>query len=131
MINIFLDDIRNPSDAYRLYGNIDYNLLPWYVIRSYEQFVSFVKSHPHIDMISFDHDLADEHYQYKAKYLEDYNDYEEKTGYECAKWFCDYFYDNVSNKLEDFPKIMIHSQNIEGGRNIKTYIANFKKNMLI
>lgn len=116
--NIFLDDERVPysphggmEDAYNYTQNLDYVNLDWVIVRSYDKFISHIKTHGTPQYISLDHDLAD------------FNDGKEKTGMDCVKWLCDFCVDN-NNK---FPKYLIHSQNIIGSENMLAYIKNFKK----
>jgi hypothetical protein len=98
---LFLDDVRKPYDS------------SWDVVRSYEQFVEYIKNLGVPDIISFDHDLADEHYPIgiqnpKEKIL--YNLYKEKTGYHAALYL---------TKIGKFPKLaIVHSFNPVGARNI-------------
>ena len=81
------------------------------------------------ELISFDHDLADEHYNTDAMYdSEDaynklYDSFREKTGYECAKWLIDYCLDN-KKKL---PTFMVHSMNPVGKKNITDLLNNYRK----
>jgi hypothetical protein len=51
-------------------------------------------------------------------------DFEEKTGYDCAKWLVDYCIDNQAN----LPDYLVHSANPIGKKNIESYLENFKKN---
>jgi len=126
--NLFLDDFRVPSDAFWITYNTMYNKLKWEIVRDFDEFKEFVEKHgKDISIISFDHDLADSHYIYGEP---DYNQCEEKTGYHCAIWFCDYFLENISKYLTDFPKTFCHSQNIIGKDNIEIYIRNFKRHSL-
>lgn len=77
----------------------------------------------HIDKIthvSFDHDLADEHYdpsmfEDKHKYNVISKFFEEKTGYECALWM-KVFYEE---RKKDLPTIFVHSMNPVGTEKIK------------
>ena len=77
--------------------------------------------------ISFDHDLADEHYHPTmtdpAKYEEIAADFKEKTGMDCAKWLIDFCMDN-GLKL---PEYVVHSMNPSGARNIHSILYNFTK----
>ena len=125
--NLYLDDIRSPIDSFHTTKDPIYIKLHWNIVRSYEEFVNFVKKNKYISIISLDHDLSDEHYEYGDI---EYRQYKEKTGYECAIWYCDYFINNISDNISDFPKIYIHSQNTVGVENISMYIQNFKKNIL-
>ncbi len=132
MYNLFLDDERVPysphgsgiEDAFNYTQNIDYVNLDWFVVRSFEEFVAYIEKNGTPQLISFDHDLADEHYQYLLTQNDvDYTKYKEKTGMECVKWLCDYCLDNDKK----FPKHLIHTQNIIGGKNMLEYIKNFNK----
>ena len=87
--NLFLDDVREPDKVTWV------NLPPveWTIVRNYNQFVSTIERFGLPNFISFDHDLAEEHY-HPAMYSENVSDYnklytnchfKEKTGYDCAK----------------------------------------------
>lgn len=127
--NIFLDDLRNPRDTFNYTKNTIYNKLNWIVVRSYDEFKKLIESNPDVDIISFDHDLSYEHYDILGKtdfltWDEYYSSSDrEMTGYDCAKWVCDFY---LKNKIK-FPKILIHSMNTIGSENISSYIRNFKK----
>ena len=74
MINIFLDDIRNPAS---IYPNEN---LEWYIVRSYDEFAFLLNAIDinNISIISFDHDLGE------SKNNSEY------TGYDCIKLLCDH-----------------------------------------
>jgi hypothetical protein len=135
MKNIYLDDIRTPEPI----GD-------WIVVRNYEEFVAKVVEIglSNISTISLDHDLGDsamqEYYNNVQQNFElDYNNIYEKTGYDCAKFLVEHFYDtdttwsNLSSaqkKEQDipFPLVYVHSANPIGSANIMGYINNFLKN---
>ena len=130
MKKLFLDDIRIPKDAIGLVPsnmNKFYWENDWDVVRSYDEFCGYIKKYGLPDFVSFDHDLADDHYNYSknddvvSKY-----DYREKTGYECAKWLVDWCLEN-SLKL---PDCIVHSANPVGKKNIESYLLNAKKHLL-
>jgi len=128
MINIFLDDFREPSHAFDYTKNNEYLLKEWVVVRNYSEFVKAVeKELP--GLISFDHDLAEGHYHKNMQEgvlnydSEDFIPDEHKTGYHCAKWLVDYCIDN-GYTLCDF---RVHSMNPVGKENIMTLLSNFKK----
>ena len=105
MRKLFLDDTRKAPD------------FTWDIVRSYEQFIAYIKLNGVPDIISFDHDLGGEHYRvitWDGKVEGDkipYETFTEKTGYDCAKWL-------VENSL--LPKeYRIHSLNPVGAMNIK------------
>lgn len=116
--NIYLDDIRTPINN------------EWIIVRTYDEFIHKINEIgiDNINVISFDHDLADEHYR-ESMYDPDehYSNYyydgtfKEKTGYDCAKFLVDFCLDN-NKKL---PKTFVHSMNPVGGKNIMTLLNNF------
>lgn len=121
---LFLDDFRFPEDA----GNYMhpqfkslYNDPDWEVVRNYDQFVSFIERLGIPYIVSFDHDLADEHY---APTGISYDDFVEKTGYHCMKWMIQYI---TENKIKELPKVIVHSANPVGVENIEKLWFNFKR----
>lgn len=133
---LFLDDIRNPvhciSYMHLRIGrkNPIYMGNDWAICRNYISFVNTIESMGLPEFISFDHDLADEHYTatYDLALPEEWEEYykeekREKTGYDCAKWLVNYCLDN---KLE-IPEYAVHSDNAIGAQNIISYLQNAKK----
>lgn len=124
---LFLDDYRNLEDTFEFTHIPMFLKEEWVIVRSYDEFVKRVtelfKEDLFPEMVSFDHDLADVHYNPKIweKNL-DYDEMEEKTGFHCAKWLVDFC---IKNKLK-FPRYFIHSMNPIGARNIFKYIENAK-----
>ncbi len=134
MIRIYLDDVRTPVET------------EWVVVRNYEEFVNLVKETglDNIEVISLDHDLGDsamsEYFNnVSPNYILDYTHINEKTGYDCAKWLVNEFYDR-NTKWSDlsrdvkrgkpfpFPLVYTHSANPIGSANIMGYINNFFMN---
>ena len=131
---IYLDDLRTPTSG------------DWNVVRNYNEFVNIVTEIglANIEIISLDHDLGDDAinefvYNTMPNYTIDYSNISEKTGYDCAKWLVDYFYDENPTRLEmhstyknqnpiTFPKVLVHSANPIGSANIMGYINNFLMN---
>jgi hypothetical protein len=129
MKKIYLDDIRTPIDK------------DWIVVRDYSEFVTKVQEIGlrNIELISLDHDLGDsamdEYFNnVSPNYKLDYNNITEKTGYDCAKWLVEHYYelnsvlDNTPRTLKkefNFPKITVHSANPIGAANIEGYLNNF------
>jgi hypothetical protein len=127
--NLFLDDIRHPYDciSYMKDPGI-YAKWEWVIVRNYDEFVSIITEKGMPDIISFDHDLADEHYSKEMyegteEYNKKYEEFKEKTGLDCAKWLCDYCMDY----RETLPEFVVHSMNPAGGKNISSYLESFKK----
>jgi hypothetical protein len=129
--NLFLDDIREPDMAANYMPpptNSWYITLNWVVVRSYDEFIQYIKKNGLPSMISFDHDLGEDEAErlrldgiskHKAR------SYKKtvKSGFDCAKWLCYYCMDN---DLE-LPHYLVHSQNPVGAENIASYLENFKK----
>ena len=111
---LFLDDYRKP-------WQVTWVKLPtpaeWITVLSYKQFINKVTELGLPKFVTFDHDLADEHYHNGI----DPGDYKEKTGLDCAKWLAEYCMDN---KLP-FPDFEVHSFNPVGAENIRKYIDSF------
>jgi hypothetical protein len=139
MRKLFLDDIRIPEDAIGLVpSNLNqlYFENDWVIVRNFLEFCNYIQKFGLPDFISFDHDLADDHYNdlFSDKNLSipnsdivlKYDEYSEKTGYECAKWLVDWCFDN-SQKI---PKFVVHSANPVGKKNIESYLNNADKHLL-
>jgi hypothetical protein len=140
-IRIYLDDVRTPISSTNEWIDED---LDWIVVRSYDEFVAKVKEVglENILMISLDHDLGDtamkEYFSnVSPNYQLDYNNIHEKTGYDCAKWLVNHYYDNYATQESrgekkingiNFPAIYTHSANPIGSANIMGYINNFFMN---
>lgn len=97
MKKLYLDDIRNPkSDG-------------WIVVRNYEDFVQYIDKNGLPDEISFDHDLGED----------------VKTGYDCAKWLCEYCWMNGI----PIPPYNVHSANPVGRDNIIGTLKSYEKKL--
>jgi len=110
---LFLDDIRFPADVRYDYG--PYRDIV--ICRSMDDAVWCVEQYGLPQFISFDHDLADIHYEQGDG---------EKTGFTFAKWLCDYVMDNDLQIPEDFG-FLVHSMNPVGAENIRCYMNNLLK----
>ena len=122
--NLFLDDIRDPSDPFTYTQNHKYVDLSWVVVRNYPEFVDEI-SQRYIkgelpELISFDHDLAGDPYQ--EMMTPSYNEFGERTGYHCAKWLIDFCID-TDTKL---PEYLVHSMNPAGKENILSLLKSFE-----
>lgn len=124
-MNLFLDDERLPRhvtwvDDYR------YNHFDWNIVRTYEEFVTFISHHGLPNLISFDHDLADHHYQaLMSGANHDEHKELEKTGYACAKWLAEYCIEND----QAIPEYQVHSMNPIGKDNIVGILESARKHM--
>jgi hypothetical protein len=128
---LWLDDIRNP---YEDHWGITFSPIPsnelghieW--VKSYDQFVSYIKQNGLPDAICFDHDLgmevalaarAEGMSKRKSRVLKQ----QEKTGFDCAKWLVDYCLDTD----KPLPLYNIQSANPVGKENIDSLLKNFIK----
>lgn len=102
---LYLDDVRVPSG----FGITH--------VRTYEEFVQYMRTHPVPDLISLDHDLAEEHLPTPEEEQERYETnsipyeaYTEKTGLAACQWLVD----------NDVPvkHWQVHSANPVGGDNM-------------
>lgn len=126
-----MDDFRNPMDCInymrlRVDDSAMYSREKWIVVRNYEEFVDYITHNGLPYLISFDHDLADEHYDpsmYSGNYDDVAKNFKEKTGMDCAKWLVDYCLDNE----KQLPKFVVHSMNPAGTKNISSLLNDFKK----
>lgn len=123
---LYLDDLRLPTTTIDGYQS-------WTVVRNYEQFVRHIKDNGIPDLISFDHDLADEH---MADYFNnqahgvntiDYKRFKEKTGVDCLNWLIELVMDNPE-EVKPFT-VWVHSHNPLGAANILHKASNFMKHM--
>lgn len=117
---IFLDDERMPWDVtwHPIRRDYHYN-----IIRSYKEFIGHIIAFGLPEYISFDHDLADQHYGHGLNNDEiPYDRYSEKTGYDCAKWLVNFCIDRGLK----FPDYDVHSMNPVGRTNIIEYVSNAK-----
>lgn len=120
-MKLFLDDVRNPSDCakymYLRVGALNTVYLEgdWYIVRNYDEFViAIVNYHKIITHISFDHDLADDHYHESMNDKEAYEKHlltiTEKTGCDCAKFVRKYY----AERGLSLPIMFVHSMNPVG-----------------
>jgi hypothetical protein len=128
---LFLDDVRVPMDAYEYTGQNMFLETEWKIVRNYQEFVKYIETNGVPFFISFDHDLAYEHYtpeEYHTDYdaskkYQDSQNYTEKTGYDCAKWLA---YHCLDNEIP-MPNYYCHSMNPVGKDNIISIFETFKK----
>jgi hypothetical protein len=133
---LFLDDVRIPKDAIGLVPS-KYNQFywenDWIVVKNYDEFVHYILLNGLPDFVSFDHDLADFHYDFKPEDYDNMSEEEmilkfgsmEKTGLDCSKFLVDYCieYD------KELPSYLVHSANPSGKENIEKYLENAIKHL--
>ena len=131
---LYLDDVRTPTDD------------RWQVVRSYDELVAHIKLNglENYETISLDHDLGDtamkEYFNnVSPNYTLDYNNIDEKTGYDAVKFLVALFHNtnegrfnmSRSERKRDkfvFPIVYVHSANPIGSANIMGYLNNFYMN---
>jgi len=131
--NLFLDDFRHPYDcSFYMSRPAIYTKLDWVIVRSAKEFVDTITKKLKIgefpELVSFDHDLADEHYDPSMhKGVSTYNQmavrFTEPTGKECAEWLVQVCIDN-DLKL---PECEYHTMNPAGKERLKQAIADYER----
>jgi hypothetical protein len=131
MTRLFLDDIRYPKNCTSYMLSRDSRAKEygerWEIVRNYQEFVDWITVNGLPDLISFDHDLAPEHYAPQDRW----NDYDkwleespiEKTGMSCAHWLTEYC---QKHDLK-LPEWMVHSMNPIGTKNITNLLTRYGK----
>ena len=126
-ILLWLDDIRDPAHSSRFIDqkmrDLDVEIV-W--VKNYQEFKSWIEANKLPEFISFDHDLADIHYDE----VEDWEDYykledREMTGYDAALFLVEYCDKNYLR----LPNYWVHSQNPIGKLNINHYLENAQKHL--
>jgi len=117
---LFLDDTRMPPS--HLSGVFD-------VVRNFDEFVDYIKFCGIPEVISLDHDLHPEHTTF---FFDNggfrnppdpmFELFKNKTGYDCAEWLTLY----CERTGKDMKKIIVHSHNPIGQKNIFNLICNYQ-----
>ena len=122
---LYLDDVRTPTETIPGYH-------PWNIVRNYNEFTEWIVKNGIPDLISFDHDLADEHAddyfgQVATQGFQqpNYEAYKEKTGMDCANFVAEY----CQKMKVDLKQCCVHSHNPVGATNIQSFINGFKNHM--
>lgn len=131
-MNIFLDDIRMPYDVCYYINDNRYRQKDWLIVRDYLDFVKLIEKltieGKEISLISFDHDLASEHYEstnQESISLEEYynRDNHKETGYDCVIWLKNF----IKEKNIKIPIMLCHSMNPSGKINILNEIKKINE----
>ena len=118
-MKLFLDDNRTPYDVFRNTIDPDYEYdNQWVIAKNYEEFVEIILESGLPKIISFDHDLSQNHYLPENQNNINYDNLKDKTGYDAALWLIGYC---QLNNLK-LPKVKVHSANIEGKKNIESVL---------
>jgi hypothetical protein len=117
--NLFLDDLRVPSDCRRYINDNRYLELNWVIVRSHDEFISHIekewKNGSFPKLVSFDHDLDDEHYHPSMfvsteAYENAYQSFNSPTGRRAAAFLVEF----CKNKNISLPECLIHTMNPAG-----------------
>jgi len=137
-MNIFIDDMRNPNDAYL---HLDTGILKislvehsgihqdeWVIARTYDEFVNYIIHLGLPDVVSFDHDLHEEHIKHYFTVTQDigvieYGNLKEKTGKHCAEYLVQEW--KKQNKPKHI-KTFVHSANRWGQITIKEVLKELR-----
>lgn len=120
--NLFLDDERDPHHVTWGPEPELYIDRKWVIVRDYVSFCGHILEHGLPHLVSFDHDLAEEHYapHEVQKEFDSWEEWQnsrrfvEPTGLDCAKWLVKY-----CRELDrQFPWFLVHSKNPVGTANI-------------
>jgi hypothetical protein len=102
---VYLDDVRFPHMSFRR----EDDHVDWVILRSYEDFVTWIEENGIPQEVSFDHDLGTE-----------------KTGYDAAKYLGELL---ISENCSNHPYVRVHSANPVGRENIISYFSFIYKKM--
>jgi hypothetical protein len=126
MYYLFLDDIRNPKDAFCYDDNktlSDLSSIPngaWEVVRSFDEFKRMIDTKGLPLVVSFDCDLTDEHVNYFLKNCDvgiyEWENFTVKCGIHCAKYL-------KSAMGENRVEVFTHSANHIGRKIIREIFA--------
>lgn len=116
---MFLDDYRSPQQVPAILKHAPPN--EWVVVRSMDEAVNCILTNGLPIFISFDHDLADDHYSYLNKT-------HEKTGASFARWLIDWIIDHNIDIPKDFD-YYVHSMNPHGAENIRSIMSSFLRSL--
>jgi hypothetical protein len=128
-LKLFLDDIRMPADAWiyseriKMLEKSNTISCEWTIVRNYQDFCDFIDKFGIPSVVSFDHDLCEEHMKYyfdftsKNGYI-DYSNLSTKTGKHCAE----YFLDKWTEAGKPSTQVYVHSANRWGQVEIKNVL---------
>jgi len=122
---LYLDDERLPKESFRTWGDPDYDRLDWTVVRSHHEFVKTVEARGLPELVSFDHDLDEEHYAALQRGMthEGFRkaDFKVPTGYISALWLVQYCW---KHSLA-LPRYKTHTLNPYGRDIILEVLGNY------
>lgn len=117
--NLFLDDIRIPSDCSTYINDKRYTELEWDIVRSYDEFTKHIEEMYNAGafprLVSFDHDLDHEHYDPSMfvsleAYENAYKGFTIPTGRKAAEYLVNF----CREKQIAIPECLVHTMNPAG-----------------
>lgn len=133
MGNLILDDVRDAIQVAHCVNNPNmYINADWDIVKSYDEFVEYILKNGLPNIISYDHDLADEHYANGASHVDEqgkhfsgfnYNKVTEKTGYHAVLWMIEHC---IENEVK-MPESYAHSMNPYGRMKIQSAIDQYNR----
>lgn len=133
-MKIFIDDTRIPLDCIKHKSEEIFYNKDWEIVKTFDEFKALLDHivlndlFQEIELLSFDHDLADEHYHSSMMDPDHSNEslyptFLEKTGLDCVKYLIDVCLDHGFT----MPKYIVHTQNPVGYIKIESMLDNFVK----
>lgn len=127
---LFLDDIRTPAQVAEFIKSPTlrqkYESYPWYVARSYQEFVERILNAGVPTHVSLDHDLSERQYGKEMTHEEMAEYYQRKnremTGYDALKWLIAH----CKTKNAKIPFCYIHTMNPVGKENMMELIKSYQ-----
>ena len=124
--NLFLDDLRQVKDVSSW---IELPLVSWAIVRSYKEFTDYIQQNGVPAIVSFDADLAEEHYGVNWEEADRDGNFEklnnslrQKTGYDAAKFLVSYCLD----KKLPLPQYYVHSMNVTAKKHIEMLMERYR-----
>lgn len=116
-MKLLLDDERTPKSVFLYKKDERYLHNDWVIVLNYRQFKEYILNNPMPELISFDHDLQDIHYEIEEEHWNNFTSEQlgvEETGYDCADWLVNY----CVEKNIPLTNCLCHSMNIVGRNRI-------------
>ena len=115
---LWLDDYRDPMEGqWLVFSPITLEDIEVHWVKSYNEFINWIKINGLPTAICFDHDLD------PNQGIDELEILDEKTGFDAAKWLVDY----CINNDKELPLYNIQSANPVGKENIDKLLKNYLK----
>lgn len=123
---LLLDDDRTVARCFDMTGNSAYLQGDWDVVTNFDEFQDYIYRYGVPDVISFDHDLNDLHYQHAKRFFFQYFEHVRfnDTGYHALRWLLMYIMYNMAQ----LPTIYFHTLNDYGKEKMQEALKLFTLN---